>query len=430
MRPARVSLLVAIAALSAFAGWLVGVPPRGSAFSPFPAGKECVVAIIDDADGSTIESLAPVFALLDSLGLRVTKAVWAFDHEGCAPASVGLSLDDRAYAAWVAREAEAGHEIVLNSPSCGDDERSSILAAEERFVRALGRERRLEVFHDDDRESLYWGTDRIPNGPVRAIWTAVRGGSPSEGHVPGSRFYWLDLARGLVRYAGRYTTDDLNTLALNPSMPFEDATTPSAPLWFAGADGRSPDRFVGLLSEGAVRRLKAERGAAIIRTRFASGFATRAGAVRDRVRPDIRRTLLRCREDAKVELLPAGELLDRLRLIQLVEDALARGRASVRDGGRGAAPRVELPRELLPALHGVSVDPGTLPRRYRQTGSPGEGRVDLLPWLAGARIATSITPDPVYEGARRIGWAERWRLAIRWMAAGAGSGAETFAPER
>jgi hypothetical protein len=417
MRPAVVWVLAAVAALAAFVGWLIAAPPRGSAFYPFPAGKECAVAIIDDADASRLETAGPVYALLDSLGLRVTKAIWAFDHAGRDPADVGLSLEDPTYRTWVAREAEAGHEIALNSPSCGDDDRATILAADERFIRALGLRRRLEVFHDRDREALYGGVDRIPNRAVRAVWTAVRGGSGSEGHVPGSEFYWLDLARGLVRYVGGYTIDDLNTLALNPSMPYDDAATPLAPLWFAGTDGRSADRFVALLAQEGVDRLRIERGVAIVRTRFGSGFAVGGPGDGARPRPDVRETLLRCGTDPRIEFVPAGELLDRLRVIQLVENALAEGRSAAAEGGWSGTLRVELPRELLPVVGGVSIDPGRLPRAYRR-GAPLEGgRVALLPWMATARIATDIVPASVYEGARRIGWRERWRLVIRWATA-------------
>lgn len=450
MRRALSWVLAIVIAFAALAAWLVQTPARDSAFYPFPADRACVVAITDDTDGFQFATAGPVYALLDSLGLRVTKTVWAFDHETGDPSNVGLSLDDPEYRSWIGGESDAGHDIALHSPSCGDDNRAAILSAHERLLNVLGRRPRIGTFHGSDREALYWGSGGIPNPVVGRIYAAVRGGSAFEGHVPGSEFYWLDHARDLVRYVRTYTIDGVNTLALNPSMPFEDDLTPLAPLWFASSNGRLGDRFVALLSQENVERLKRQRGAAIVSTRFASDF-TRSGSGQDAsgrsgssgndrdsigsggvgdggrrsLRPDVREALVRCGTDPAVEFVPAGELLDRLRVIQLVEDVLAEGLRAAPPAGTeedvGRTLHLALPRELLPALGGVSVDPGRLPGRFRQNESPEEGRVDLLPWLARARIATDIVPSTVFDGARRIGWRERWRLVVRWAASRAAS---------
>jgi hypothetical protein len=416
MKRALAWVLAGVVVLIGFAAWLVAVPPRRSAFYPFASGRECAVAITDDTDGFQFATVAPVYALLDSLGLRVTKTVWAFDHESRDPASVGLSLDDPDYREWVAREAARGHEIALHSPSCGDDSRAAILAAHRRLANALGVVPRIETFHSYNREALYWGRDRIPNPVVRTIYGLAYGSFTFEGHVPGSEFCWLDEARGLVRYVRTYTTNDVNTLALNPSMPYDDELTPLAPLWFASSNGRYGDRFVALLSEENIERLKAERGATIVYTHFASGF-TEDGGGRPSVRPDVREVLVRCARDTAVEFVPAGELLDRLRVIQIVEDALAeRAGHGAEEEGAGRSVRIEVPRELLPVLGDISVDPGHLPPRLRGVGAPDSGREALLPWMARARVVTDISAASVFDGARRIGWRERWRLALRWMA--------------
>jgi hypothetical protein len=422
MRRALFYVPAVVAVVGVLAGWLARVPARDSAFFPFPPERDCAVAITDDTDGFQFATVDPVYALLDSLGLRVTKTVWVFDHAGADAATVGPSLEDPAYRTWVARRADAGHEIALHSPSCGDDDRNAVLLAHDRLERTLGVRPRIETFHGRNREALYRGGRRAPSAPGAGACGAAGGGPASEGHVLESEFYWLDEARRLVRYVRSYTTGGVNTLALNPSMPYEDPTTPLAPLWFASSDGRSGDRFVELLSRENIARLKAERGAAVVRTQSANGFTSGAVAGRPAVSPDVREALLRCGTDAGIEFVPTGELLDRLRVIQLVERLLAEAPEAAPSGGTDAGEvlHLTLPRELLPALGGISVDPGRLGGRFRRVGPPEEGRVGLLPWLARARIATDIAPSTVFEGARRIGWRERWRLAIRSAAARAG----------
>jgi hypothetical protein len=419
MRRVPLSFLAAVVAVGVLATWLQRVPPRRSGFYPFPVDRECVVAIVDDTDGFQFATVAPVYALLDSLGLRVTKTVWTFDCDSVDSASVGLSLENAAYRDWVAREAARGHEIALHSPSCGDDDRETVLDAHRRLAKALGVVPRIETFHKDDQEALYWGRDRIPDPVLRLIHAASGGLSISEGHVPGSEFYWLDRARDLVRYAGGYTVNDVNTLALNPSMPYEDELTPLAPLWFASSNGRFGDRFVALLSEENVARLKEERGVTIVYAGFASGFTREEPGGNRSVRPDVRETLVRCGRDPAIEFVPAGDLLDRLRVIQLVEDLLAEHSEGGVEAEEGRSIRLELPRELLPALAGVSVDPERLTSSDLGADATEPGRVALVPWMARARVVVEIAPATVFSGARRIGWRERWRLVLRWMATGA-----------
>lgn len=98
-------------------------PTCERAFLPSAPNRSCAIAITDDTDFFQFESTAPVYALIDSLEPRVTKAVWAFDHEGHPPSRAGLSLDDAAYREWVLGEAARGHEIVLHSATARHGER-------------------------------------------------------------------------------------------------------------------------------------------------------------------------------------------------------------------------------------------------------------------------------------------------------------------
>jgi len=66
---------------------------------------------------------------------------------------------------------------------------------------------------------------------------------------------------------------DINTLRYCPEMPYHDSQRPYVRYWFASTEGPNVDRFVEKLSEPALERLAAERGACIMYTHFAAGFA-------------------------------------------------------------------------------------------------------------------------------------------------------------
>ncbi len=410
-RAVGLAVTILTAVVCVFGWWLVHIPPRRSAFFPFPPERECAIAITDDTDFFQFTTTGPVYALLDSLGIRVTKTVWAFDPKGGDPASSGLSLENRRYRDWVIREAARGHEIVLHSPSSLDDDRSAILEAHALVSELTGGPLRVESFHSDNREAFYWGSYRVPNPLLSWLYRVANRGDTFLGHVEGSPYYWVDVSRRLVRYVRTYTTNDINTLALNPSMPYEDPGTPMAPLWFASSNGRYGSQFATLLRLENVERLKSERGVSIVYTHFASGFAARSGFRRSFVRRDIRRLLVRYAADPAIEFVPAGEVLDRLRTIQLVQDFVAA--TAVVDSARPMS--LELPAELLPAVDGVSVDPAALPGPYGRGFADGV-RVPLREWLAAVGVELRPSSAGVFENARVIGWRERWRLVLRWLA--------------
>ncbi len=400
-----ISVAAVVVLLVAVLAFLHHVPRRDSALYPFPVGKNCAIAITDDTDFFQFEKVDPVYAIIDSLGLRLTKTVWAFDAEGADPASVGLSLENPAYRAWVLEEAERGHEITLHSPSCRDDDRETILRAYALVETLVGESPKLEIFHSYNREAFYWGRDRLHNPVLRYLY-GLRFRRAFEGQKEGSPYCWIDCARDLVRYVRTYTSNDINTLAVNPSMPFEDRLTPMAPLWFASSNGRLDAEFAALFSEENVARLKRERGLSIVYTHFAAGFVDEEAAGGCRVKPHVREALVRCGVDPAIEFVPAGEALDRLRVIQIIEDALEAGQ----DGA------VAVPAALLYAVVGVSVDAERLPPGGRAVSSARDGRVSLTEWLHASGITLSPSGSDVFAEARQIGWRERWRLVLRWMA--------------
>jgi hypothetical protein len=392
----------------------VPAPPR--IFLPFPPDRQCAIAITDDTDFFQLETTGPVYALLDSLGLRVTKTTWVFDAPGRSPRQTGLSLADGRYRSWLLGEIPRGHEITLHSPSAGDDTRQRILAAYDTLATVLGHRPRLDIFHSTNREAFYWGAARFPSSILRVLLRRlVHGGF--AGHDPSSPYYWLDISRSLVRYIRTYTFNDVNTLRINPSMPYLDSRTPDAPFWFASSNGRTEREFVTLLSPGNVARLKAQHGACVVYTHLGVGFSRPGpgpgpGRV---VAPEVGALLRRVGEDPGVEFVPAGELLDRLRVVQLLEDAVHAGRSVVR-----------IPDELVPAMGKISVAADAISSapaastsypttRSDRPGDVGKAtRVPLETWMAAHQIGWE-RGGTVFDSPRMVGAAERWRLVLRWM---------------
>jgi hypothetical protein len=364
---------------------------------PFRPGRRCVVAITDDTDGFQLETVAPLYAFLDGLRIRVTKSVWAFDAEGSDPTEVGLSLDDPAYRAWVEAAAARGHEIALHCATSGDSGRDRTIAAHARIAEVAGAPGRVETFHSSSREALYWGPKRVPSGPLRAIYRLLRRWT-FEGDEPGSPLYWLDVARAKVSYVRNYAVNAVDTLAANPSMPYEDPATPGAPLWFACSNGRFARNFQRLLSERNVRRLKKGLGVSVVYTHLAKGFTRRGGGGTIEVDPGVRETLTRCASDPEIEFAPAGDVLDRLRLIQLIEDGITRGEAMI-----------AVPKRLARAAADVSGwSSGRTAKR--------DACLALEGWLEERGLAIEPGNVSIFDRPRTIGAGERSALIARWIA--------------
>lgn len=402
----RAGLALAVLVLGvALAAAIVLTPPRPDRpLLPFGPDRGAAIAIIDDTDFFQFETTAPVYALLDRLGVRVTKTVWVFDSAVRPPANAGLSLADPAYARWVAAARAAGHEITLHSASPDDDARERMLAAYDRLRADGGAWPRLEVFHGDNREALYWGALRLPAGPLRGLYRA-KSRFASAGQEPGSPYFWLDVARERVRYVRGYTFDDVDTWAVNPTLPFDDPATPGAPLWFASSNGRTVREFTALLAPENLDRLVRAHGVSLVYTHFGARFGMRGHDGRVALAPGLREALERAARDRRLEFVPAGELLDRMRALQVVRAALDRGTR-----------RIEVPRDLAPALAALSVDPAALPAGWpRGAAAPRAGRPSLREWANGAGLEIVTVDRSPFEGAPRIGPREKWRLVGRWL---------------
>jgi hypothetical protein len=402
------AILLALPVISFF--FLSHIPRADRAFSPVPPDKSCAIAIVDDTDYFQFDSVGPLYDLLNDLGVRVTKTVWAFDAEGRNPKNHGLSLDDPAYRQWAIDLTDHGHEIVLHSATSGHDERATTQQAYALLNELIPQAPRVEVFHSSNKEALYWGHKRLPRPVLSSLYRLARD-SRFEGDEEESPYFWLDLSRELVPYVRGFTFNHVNTLSVNPSMPYEDSRTPGAPLWFSSSNGRSVVEFLELLTPANIERLKEETGACIVYTHFSSDFVDESGSSAPRVKSEVRELFTRLAGDPTIEFVPAGELLDRLRVMQFIESSLNSGSDVLR-----------IPYALLDSLGDISVDPSRVPGDQDATVAAGREprhastrRIALEAWLAGSELEVQGTQGTRLDGARAISWRERWRLVLRWL---------------
>jgi len=237
----------------------------------WPGGKDFAFTIVDDTDGSTMENVPLVYALLADLGLRTTKSVWTLD---CDPGA-GLSCTDPRYRAWAVGLQEQGFEIALHNVSSRTSTRERTIEGLDRFRDIFGADPSVHINHDKCGENMYWGAARV-SGANRRVYGALNrraNGIPFAGHVESSPLFWGDVCRERIKYVRNFVHADINTYRYCPAMPYHDPRRPFVRYWFASTEGPEVRTFSEKLSDANLDRLAAEGGACIMYTHFASGFA-------------------------------------------------------------------------------------------------------------------------------------------------------------
>jgi hypothetical protein len=276
----------------------------------YPGGARFAFSIVDDTDNATIGKLRPVYDLLTSLGLRVTKTVWVYPPRDQFQ---GLSLSDPAYLAFIRELGGRGHEIALHNVGSGRFTREEIVRGLEIFREQLGHWPALHANHVSNPDNLYWRPERRFRPPISWAYAAIRQfmraalGRPlttSAGEIEGAPEFWGDLARRHIRYVRNLTFSGLNTLRADPLMPYHDRRKPFVNQWFSASDGHTVEHFNDLLTDTRITSLEQEGGAAIVYTHFTDGFV-RDGVVDPTFELRIRRLAAR-----PGWFVPASQILD------------------------------------------------------------------------------------------------------------------------
>jgi len=330
--------------------------------SPFPVGKDFAVTFVDDTDLSTLENTEPVYDFLWEHGVKGTKTVWVnrqqrtsdyrrdLEREVGPEAGSGATLEDPEYLAFVRKLADRGFEIALHCVAAGNSYRGEIERGLDKYRDWFGQYPRMNVFHERNIENLYAGYHKLNLWPFKWLERLAHR-SEYLGHVEKSPYFWGDLAQERIVYmrVPFHTLRVVNTLGVNPSMPFRDARRPYVNYWFSNSDGSDCQRFNTLLSAANVAKLKRERGACLVYTHFAKGFARRRGGRYELDSGFV--GVIRHLVSHKNAWFPTGsQFLDRLRAIRSImvqqngnEVVIAnRGEQALLDVGLRVAPGVIL----------------------------------------------------------------------------------------
>ena len=280
-------------------------PPRRAV--QFPNGKRFALSIVDDTDLATLNRARPLYDALHQAGLRTTKTVWSLPMiENPGPGDLGDTLQDPAYRDFILDLKAKGFEIALHGVRGGSSPRDKSIEGLEEFKRIIGDYPKVFINHSLNREDLYWGQYRLTFTPYRWIF-GIASKSQFSGHVPGSPYFWGDVAKQRIKYVRRFVFSDANVLSINPATPYQLDQTPYVNYWFDSSDGGSINQFEALLRPENLDRLEREGGACIIYAHLGAGSFNTDGAANPRFLKRISELSTR-----PGWFVPASELLDYL----------------------------------------------------------------------------------------------------------------------
>jgi hypothetical protein len=285
--------------------------------------------MVDDTDDATLEKVNKAYAFLDELGIKATKTVWVFPSkrksgdETTGKWCNGVTIADPDYLNLIKDIKLRGHEIAMHAASGGNNFREETISAYEIFKKEFGSYPTMNVMHGRNIDSLYHGKEAF-KGIFRFL-TGLYCADTFEGYFPQSPYFWGDIFADHSRYARSYKSTELNTLRVNPSMPYYVPEKPFVPRWFSSTDLSSKETIQRNLTYKAVERLVKEEGTCLGYTYFQYYFDDSLN-----MNPMIEerfRLLSRVKDDGW--FTPASPLLDRLELIHNLHIQNNRGRIMV-----------------------------------------------------------------------------------------------------
>lgn len=278
---------------------------------PFPDGKRFAFTVIDDTDVATVQNVAPVYELLQRLGMRATKTVWTMPcTEGSRNYSSSQTLEDADYRAFVIDLQRRGFEIASHGATMESSTRDRTIAGLERFRTVFGAYPRVHANHAANRENIYWGAARVDLPLLKRLLRVTAGDSYYQGEMAGSPYWWGDLCERHITYMRNLTFAEINLLRVNPTMPYRDTSRPLVRWWFSATDAEDADAFCRLISPARQEKLEREGGVCIVATHFGKGF------VRDGSLLEMFRVRLEALARRPGWFTTVGELLDWMRTQQ------------------------------------------------------------------------------------------------------------------
>jgi len=276
----------------------------------YPGGKRFAFTIFDDCDGSTVENTRPFYELLERLGMRTTRAVWIFDSSESHPDwGRSRSLEDPEYKAFTQELQARAFEIAFHGTSMMSSPRHRTERALEVFREVFGHYPSTYANHGSNRENIYWSEARFRLPVLRALYALMRTRNIhlSEGHIPGSPYFWGDLCQKSITYVRGFTFPVLNLFSVHRNIVYRDADTEFVNFWFSASHAPDVKAFNDLVRPSRQRSLIRDGGVCIIATHLARGFVQSGEVNRDT------RRILETLAENNGWYVPVSTLLDYLR---------------------------------------------------------------------------------------------------------------------
>lgn len=267
------------------------VHPRGqTGRTAFPAGGQFAFTILDDTDDATVENVEPIYELLFELGFRTTKTAWPLDcPEGSELYFAAETLQDARYLAFIRGLAGRGFEIAFHGATMESSVRERTLEGLRFLEEELGVPLKIHCNHGQNRENLYWGSNRYRTLFLRwplALVERLSGRPRFAGHDRRSPYFWGDVCRERIRFVRNFAFATLNTVEIPPHAPYRLRSTPYVNYWFNSSDAPDATHFKRLVTPASLSRLHRERGVCILSTHLGKGFVRNG-----RVDPQVEDTL-------------------------------------------------------------------------------------------------------------------------------------------
>ncbi len=229
----------------------------------FPGGASAALTILDDADEGNTRNLEPLYDELHSLGFRITRSTWVLPPRR-GRRDTGNLLDG-AYVEWLKKIKGRGFEIALHNVGNGIYLRNEICSAIEIFKDVLGAYPNIQCNHHSNPDSVYWNYSERLAWPLNWIYPFFRRDKRKIylGSTPGSPYFWADVLSSRIKYVRNLVFRDINTIKMDPYMPYWDPKRPLVPYWFSSTDMSNINIFSSLLTDKNLDRLCEEGGVCI-----------------------------------------------------------------------------------------------------------------------------------------------------------------------
>lgn len=278
---------------------------------PFDAG----FCITDDTDDATLIQTKAVYDFLVQHKFVTTKTVWPYSpSEPCGipatPQSTlrGITLENLEYLNYCKMLSSQGYEICLHGASAGNNIRKSTVEAFN-FLNTHFGDSDTFICHSKNAENLYWENKVTSLFPFKQMLEHYSKHTTS-GEITESPYFWGDICQSRVKQIRLYRTREINTLKVNPSMPYYDKNKPYVNYWFSATKRRIAD----CATDYAIESLKKENGLIVLYQYLHRYADFRTGLLNNRFVAAIERLS----SEHYLQIATTSKHMDRLRRIRNV----------------------------------------------------------------------------------------------------------------